>query len=263
MSKWMSFLITLPLQTGKRILLAVQFLTIIPVPHFRNVSEKDIRETAPFFPLVGALLGLILWGIQDTLRLSFPNIISTTLSLMVYTFLTGALHLDGLMDTFDALGSRKSTDKALEIMKDSRVGAMGAISAIVVYLGKAAVLYSLPGNAWGVVIVVPVLSRFGMVVAMAIAPSARGKDGLAGMFAQKISYQSLAYSIAITGLLSIGLNSVFLGLGLMLGLIVLSILITVYLSHRFGGMTGDTYGALNEILEWLGWVWGFYIFFHG
>ena len=124
----------------RQALLAAQFLTTFPLPNLSYVSEAEIRLSSMFFPLVGVVLGIILWAMEFLLRLVFPNLVSTSIALTLYTLLTGALHLDGLMDTADALGSRKPRERALEIMKDSRVGAMGVVAAVMVYSGKLAAL---------------------------------------------------------------------------------------------------------------------------
>lgn len=246
----------------RRLLLAAQFLTTIPLPNLANVSQEEIRGSSMFFPLIGAALGIILWVVDTILRMVLPNLVSTSITLTLYTLVTGALHLDGLMDTADALGSRKPRERALEIMKDSRVGAMGVVAAVVIYAGKLTVLNSLPGNSFGILVIPPVISRFTMVLAMKIAPSARGTEGLAGLFAQKISRSTVATAALISIVFSLWFNPLWLGAAVWLGCVLGAVFATTLFTRRFGGMTGDTYGALNEIVEWLGWVLGLALFLH-
>ena len=246
----------------RQALLAAQFLTTFPLPNLSYVSEAEIRLSSMFFPLVGVVLGIILWAMEFLLRLVFPNLVSTSIALTLYTLLTGALHLDGLMDTADALGSRKPRERALEIMKDSRVGAMGVVAAVMVYSGKLAALNALPVSAVGVIVIPPVLSRFTMVLAMRLSPSARGKEGLAGLFAQRIPRSALWTAAMVSIIFSLAWSPVWLGVVMWVGSVLVAILTTIFFSRRFGGMTGDTYGALNEIMEWFGWILGFGLFLH-
>ena len=245
-----------------RALLGPQFLTTIPLPNLTNVSQEDIRGSSVFFPLVGVFLGILLWAMEMILRMVLPNLVSTSIALTLYTLLTGALHLDGLMDTADALGSRKPREQALEIMKDSRVGAMGVIAALLVYTGKLAALDSLPLSAFGVIVIPPVLSRFAMVLAMKMAPPARGNEGLAGLFAQKISLRTVWTATLVSIVFTFWFNPIWLGTMMWLACVLVAVLATTFLTRRFGGMTGDTYGALNEIVEWTGWILGLALLLH-
>ena len=246
----------------RQALLAAQFLTTFPLPNLSHVSEEEIRLSSIFFPLVGVVLGIILWAMEFLLRLVFPNLVSTSIALTLYTLLTGALHLDGLMDTADALGSRKPPKRALEIMKDSRVGAMGVVAAVMVYSGKLAALNALPVSAVGVIALPPVLSRFTMVLAMRLSPAARGKEGLAGLFAQRIPRSALWTAAMVSIIFSLMWRPVWVGVVMWMASVLVAIVATTFFSRRFGGMTGDTYGALNEIVEWFGWILGFGLFLH-
>lgn len=246
----------------RQLLLAAQFLTVVPLPNLTNVSEEEIQGSSMFFPLVGAFLGILLWVLQLLLRMGLPNLVSTSIALILYTFLTGALHLDGLMDTADGIGSRKPREQALEIMKDSRVGAMGVVAAMMVFTGKLVVLAAVPVMAVPAIVIPPVLSRFTMVLAMKVAPSARGKEGLAGLFAQNVSFSTVGTAAVLSIAFSLFFRPIWMGAVLWIGCTAIALVATRFFTRRFGGMTGDTYGALNEIVEYVGWVLGLGLFLH-
>lgn len=240
---------------GKRFVLAVQFLTILPVAAVRSVSDTDMRQSVVFYPVVGLFLGGGLWTLQWILTRVLPATAATVISLAVYTVMTGFLHLDGMIDMADALGSRKPRQKALLIMRDSRVGAIGAASGVLVLLGKFAVLSNLSIHMAGAFIVIPALSRWSMVLAMSMAPYARvDQAGLGSLFANQISW----VSVGIASLIAMGAAVVLLPMRMAVSLWLFVFLGTVLfvrlLTRRFGGMTGDIYGALNELMEWLGWT---------
>ena len=237
----------------KWFLLAVQFLTMVPTPATSDVTEQDIRSSVVFFPVVGGMLGALLWVVQRFLALHVPSLPATAVSLSLYTLATGALHLDGVMDTADAIGSRRSGDQALAIMKDSRIGAMGAVVGALVLIGKFAAISTLPSKYFAPFVVVPMLSRLAMIWSMAISPSAR-PDGLGQMFARRvpiwvvIATSVFCVAVCVLTLPTVGFLSAFLYTALVVGGF------TIWMLRKFGGTTGDTYGALNEVMEWVGWM---------
>ncbi len=234
--------------------LALSFGTIIPIPDRGPIDDEALLASVSFFPIVGLILGLALWGLNAAFSLVLPRQISAIMALALYTMATGGLHLDGLMDTFDAIGSRKPAREALLIMKDSRVGAMGALAASLLLIGKALAFSKLPLTANpGAWVAVPIIARLAVVWSMPLAPAA-AETGLGVLYAQRISPKTLIVA-TVLGLLGVGLLLStqaaiilsLLGLGLTLGW-------TRYIQRRFGGSTGDTYGALIEIVEWVGFL---------
>ena len=188
------------------------------------------------------LLGLVLWVFQSVFVATCrPFAASVVLSIRL-TLATGALHLDGLMDTADAMGSRRPREAALEIMKDSRVGAMGVVVGLFAILGKWSVISSISSDHWEPFVVVPMMSHLGMIWSMVIAPSARN-EGLGAMFAQKIP----RWAVAVATCLCVGVCGLVLPFQQWLWTLLYSILtvtlFTGWMVHRFGGTTGDTYGA--------------------
>ena len=109
-------------------LIAVGFLTRIPIPQNTNFSEQKLNHASRYFPAVGWLVGIFTACLFSTLEIAFPKTIAVLFSLLFAILLTGAFHEDGLLDTTDGLGGGWSKDQKLEIMKDSRIGTYGAIT---------------------------------------------------------------------------------------------------------------------------------------
>jgi adenosylcobinamide-GDP ribazoletransferase len=235
----------------KWLLLSLQFATILPIPPVQNVTEEDMRRSVLFFPLIGLLLGALLWAVQLGLSKHMSVLSASVVSVTIYTLATGALHLDGLMDTADAIGSRSSRVRALEIMKDSRVGAMGAIAAVLALIGKVSAVSELTPHVFAPYLVVPMVSRLGMVWSMVLAPAAR-PEGLGAMFAKKLPNWTVFGATTSVLALCLCLLSFREIVEVTLYFILTTVGFTFWMMRRFGGTTGDTFGALNEILEWIG-----------
>lgn len=234
--------------------LAIQFLTICPTPTVQNVQIHELRRSTMWFPLVGLLLGGFLYGVVAGLSQVVASNVAAIVALTLFTFATGGLHLDGLMDTADAIGSRYARVEALRVMKDSRVGAMGVITGILVLATKWAAITSVSALHISPFLFVPVLSRTGMVWAMNLAPAAQKESGLGQVYAKKIPlfYVLLATFLAIV-IVYLTVHVLFaVLLFVVLGLITLCF--TRWMHAKYGGMTGDTYGALNELVETILWV---------
>ncbi len=238
----------------KWLVLAVQFCTIFPAPSPRGVTNDDLRRSVSFYPFVGALLGVLLFIILRISRSVLPPAPAAGLALALYTLFTGALHSDGLMDVMDAIGSRKPREQALEIMRDSRVGAVGSIAGALLLIGKYSALSALPARLAYPFVLVPAASRLGMVFAMNLAPYARADAGLGRVFALRVPRAAVWSAACFTA----GLGMLVAPLAIALALPVVAFLAAwgaaFFARRRFGGMTGDLYGALNEVLEWAGWL---------
>ena len=107
------------------LLAAIQFLTILPVK--RNFTSEQTGRSTAFFPVVGIIIGLILFGLHWLLHLFLPNALVNILLLTSLVVLTGGLHLDGLADTMDGMAGHRTAERRLEIMHDSRIGGIGAV----------------------------------------------------------------------------------------------------------------------------------------
>ncbi|MFC1596239.1 adenosylcobinamide-GDP ribazoletransferase [Candidatus Margulisiibacteriota bacterium] len=233
----------------RKLLIAIQFLTILPIGPKAPVTEKDLAQAPFYFPVVGLLIGLILTGINQLLSLFINEpLLINTLLISALVILTGGLHLDGLADTFDALLSRKSKTEMLAIMRDSQIGTMGALSLIIIILLKITMLSALPLELKNTALVLMgIISRYVIVLPMLRLPYAR-TEGKAKAFIDGMNPRFLATSSIITLLL------VFIA-GQLCGIITLSlvsilvIITSTFFARRFEGITGDVLGALAEMSE--------------
>ncbi len=201
------------------------------------------------FPGWGHYSGLIYWGTGVGLSSLFPAPAAAALLLALTVLLTRGLHLDGLADTVDGLGGGRTPEARLAIMKDSHLGAFGVVSLVLVLLLKFAFLLALFDRGMERNLVLfPLISRWGLVLLAALAPYARPGGGLGQAMTEGATLQLTAKATAAALLLS------FLAGGYA-GLVILGLagLVVWGLSHYFrqqlGGITGDVYGAVNEILE--------------
>ncbi|RED58506.1 adenosylcobinamide-GDP ribazoletransferase [Cohnella lupini] len=241
---------------------AVQFLTRIPLPVTIDYSEVHFRRSVIFYPYVGALIGLMVAVAGFLLDPVLPASVCAILLVALWTLLSGGLHMDGLMDTADGLLSHRSRERMLEIMKDSRVGAMGVI-VCVFYIGlKVALIISLleDGREEGLMLLmlIPAWSRNFMVAAIAGWPYARKEQGLGSLYrstSKKHAVISGAGAFLLTAVLLL-----FIGdwSWAEKGWVILSYVVVSYgigfamataISRKLGGLTGDVYGALNECIE--------------
>jgi len=230
-------------------LLALSFLTIIPAYGNKVAEEKEMANSLYAYPLVGLFIGgclALMAYVSDFLSLGLGG---DALIVILWIILTGGLHKDGLMDTADGLFSGKDKECKLEIMKDSRVGAMGVIALGAVLLLKFSFLASLPIQyKMLALLLAPVIGRTIMVYSIVCFPYARSKPGLGKCFGEKVSKVKflvvLAFSL-IVAFFAIGP----IGVGLALVTLLVAAVIAKCVGSVLGGQTGDTYGALCEISE--------------
>ena len=227
---------------------ALQFLTVIPL-RIKNIDEHKLANALIYFPLVGLLIGLILAGLSRALfAMHFFELTTAAVLVVALAVITGGMHLDGLSDTFDAAMSGKDKERCLEIMRDPHSGAMGVISIVCVLLLKVVFIFSLsPRDLPVALVLMCVLSRWSLVEAMFFFPYARS-EGKAKIFTSNINFRILllATSIAlIFAMLALRMKGLLLFIIAGLGTWLFSKLI----SRKIGGITGDTLGALNELIE--------------
>lgn len=232
----------------KSFLLALQFLTRIPVK-IRNFDSAAIGRSSIYFPAIGALLGLILAGADYALGfLGCDNLSASAVEIVLLIILTGALHLDGVADTCDALLSGKNKEEMLAIMRDPHAGAMGVTGVVSVILLKVAFLSSLFGSVRiAALVLMCAFGRWAMVCSMATAPYARS-DGKAKALLDGVNLRTTL----IAGGLAAAIAAIawqFTGLILFAVTTGVTVAITVFMKRRFGGITGDTLGATNESIE--------------
>jgi adenosylcobinamide-GDP ribazoletransferase len=227
---------------------AVQFLTRIPLSR-RAIETHELSGALAWFPLIGALVGTGIAGViaLSTRLLGFDAAIVA--GLIFGALLTGALHEDGLADACDGLGGGFTRGRALEIMRDSRIGSYGAVALVLLYAARITLFRAL-GGPIPLLFAVPAafaLARASSVALMAWLPNAR-EEGLAGDVARSLGGATVTIGIAAAAIISI----LLCGRAAMV-LVAVAVLVTLtsgfYLRHRLGGITGDCLGAVNVIVE--------------
>jgi adenosylcobinamide-GDP ribazoletransferase len=226
---------------------ALRFLTILPIPRLKPMAERDVTAAIPWFPLAGAVIGALLLPVGWLAGWSWNELVRAVLIVVAWGVITGGLHLDGLSDTFDAVMSWRPRERKLEIMKDSRVGAMGAIALGAVLLLKVAFLSAAGPDWWQAVLLAPIWGRWADIYGIFWFPAAR-EGGLGRTFRAQVQRRDFLYATVAALLLS-GLVAGWQGL--LAGLLVwgCAYMLAVWWTRDLGGLTGDTYGALCEIGE--------------
>ena len=227
--------------------IALQFLTVLPIELKQIPTAKQNGQSVLFYPLVGLLIGLTLFGLS-ILLVKLPIILAATIILVIWIWLTGGLHLDGLADTADAwVGGFGDSERTLKIMKDPNCGPIGVLSLVVVCLLKFAALYVLLEqhlNAF--LILVPVLGR--SVPLFLFLTTAYVRDKGLGRSITDFIPKKLTWTIFV---ITIALLCVFKWLGLVTFICFIAVLfyLRALFIKRIGGITGDTVGAAIELIE--------------
>lgn len=237
---------------GASFLLAVQFLTRVPVRLDRLYSSGRMAASVRFYPLVGALLGGGLAGLFLLAGFLFPTFVAVLITIAAGVFVTGAFHEDGLADTFDGIGGGLTREKALNIMKDSRIGTYGAAVLIMALALKVAALMSLPQVMICFALIAGHgLSRLSSVLVIATSKYVRD-EGTGKPVAGDISPQSLAVALGTGGLIVMlwcvwqsPIALIWGGVGMMFG----HGLMRLFFEPKLGGYTGDTLGAVQQASE--------------
>lgn len=230
-------------------LVALSFLTVATIPMPGYAHRLPMGWAVACFPIGGAIIGLCLAGIDWLLAPWLPAGVLAAVLLATLLGLTGALHLDGLMDSFDGLFGGKDREKRLAIMKDSRVGSFGIAAAISVLLMEYASLSALASPARGGALVLAVgLSRWGMAALLWVYPAAT-PTGLAAGLKPEIRWPHLLVATAVAGLLSAA--SGLMGFALFGAAALLVAIIGAVANSKIGGITGDSCGAAGQLVEML------------
>ncbi|MBI9106759.1 MAG: adenosylcobinamide-GDP ribazoletransferase [Spirochaetales bacterium] len=231
-----------------KLLYAIRFLTIIPIPYRQDEDMASVARATIFFPAVGLIIGGLLYGASLLSVKFFIPEVSSALILLIWVVITGGLHLDGLADLADGLGGGKTRTEKLSIMKDSRTGAFGAIALIIQLLLKwTLILQFIKDGASFSLLLIPMGARWITMNFILIFPSAR-KDGMGSFFKEysRVREPLLAgfFTLAAAFLIG-GLPGIFACLA---ALLLLSIA-TLVISRILEGLTGDVYGSLIETGE--------------
>ncbi|HHW58550.1 MAG TPA: adenosylcobinamide-GDP ribazoletransferase [Clostridia bacterium] len=240
----------------KVLILSIQFMTGIPIPINIDIEENKIYKIASYLPLVGLLIGSILFISHLLLKDLFSREIIMTLLVALSYILTRGMHIDGLADTFDGLFSNKGRDKILEIMKDSRLGTNGVLVLVFMVILKILFLSSIKQSiVFSALLMSPVVARLSVVFSIAISKSARGGKGLGGLLLEKAGLKEFTIAFVISVVIShfvMPLRNFFELTAISL---IFTYLMSKYISKRIGGMTGDTLGAVIEFVELMVYIY--------
>ncbi len=239
-------------QQNKAFWLAIQFLTRLPTPNFSSVSAQNMGQAISYFPLVGLIIGGLLWllmiglsGIAEMTSQGLSAEVIAGILLLFWAWVTGGLHLDGLADSCDGwLGATGNPKRALEIMKDSRIGTGGGVALIVVLLLKWALLTQIVMLEKGIILLfVPLLARVASIALMPVTPY-MSQAGLAESMFNHLSTKAVLFWVVLSIILLLALHW-----GLALAVLLFWLWIRRWMQTLTGGMTGDTAGAMTELME--------------
>ena len=241
-------------------LIGLQFLTRISIVRQTVWTEEDFGRSVKFFPAIGAVLGIsyvAIIGLIINLTDGRFQTLEAAIVLALTVMLTGGIHCDGFMDTFDGLFSGRDRERMLEIMKDSHVGAFGAVSFMTLAIVEFATLEELtrlPSETFlSAIYAMPILGRLMMAMTIGLFPYAR-REGMGKAFAQYTTGSTLIFAAVETLilLLPIAIVSVEMFLAALASACA-AFMFTLYFGHyatkKLGGVTGDVYGAVTLISE--------------
>jgi adenosylcobinamide-GDP ribazoletransferase len=228
--------------------IAAGFLTILPVMPERPGSDDAVAQSFAWFPLIGFALGAALYAWDSLLGGIFGHVVTSVLTILTLTVVTGAVHLDGLADTADALGAGWDRERALAILRDSRIGTFGAAAVFFALALEVVALATMFGGRRCVALFVAVgLARWSMVVAT------RGLDYLRAEGAGSALLQrDPRQTQLLSGLTTLGALAPLASMRVVIAIIVaaaIAVALRGFFRRWLGGVTGDLIGACGQIVE--------------
>ena len=233
----------------KSVLVAVQFLTQVPV-HFKHYPEKQaVGSSLLFYPLVGLLIGLFITCLALSLS-TIPTMLNSAMVLTAWVGITGALHIDGLADSCDAwVGGQGDRLRTLQIMKDPSSGPVAVVMLICHLLLKVfAIDALLTLQQFELLIIAPLVARTLLPILLLITPYVRA-NGIGAMLVDNAPRKKVYVSCLLTGLMGFTLFEVNLVFFSILTASVSLFCLRSMMLNRLHGLTGDTAGASIEIVE--------------
>ena len=234
----------------EQFIILLQFMTRIPIPLKINYSEKKLGKSIKFFPLVGLIIGLILYFSNFLVTVYFKNIFYNKTIIAIFLtileiLIVGIIHIDGLADTFDGLFSYAKKEKMLEIMKDSRIGTNGTVVLILYFITKTVLTSEIIMINPKYLIICPIIARLSTPVNAGLSNYAR-KSGMSNaiisengifeaIFSLALSIILVFYIIDIKGIITIFIAFIFI------------IIFMLNVRKKIDGITGDTMGACLEL----------------
>jgi adenosylcobinamide-GDP ribazoletransferase len=228
----------------KRLISAIEFLTILPMG---KPPVYEPRGMVPFFPVVGMILGTLVSIFDQVALRLWPAPVAAVLDVVFLAVLTGAFHLDGLGDTADGLLGHRSREKALVVMKDSRIGVMGLVAIVCGLTIKWGGILNLSAHRSLLLVLIPAYARGSMLFGIRMLPYGRPEGGLgraiAGDTLHIYAFWGFLIPIALTSVLG------WRGAWMNFMFILTTASILLYYKKRMGCITGDMLGAMTEITE--------------
>ncbi len=232
------------------LVVAARYLTIVPFPGPVRSSPDALGRAAPWFPVVGLAMGLVLAAADRATQVIFPLLLAGLITVTLWKLLTGGLHLDGLADCLDGLGGRDAEHR-LAIMRDSRIGAFGALGLILLLLLEIAAVTEMPSSIRArALVMVPAVARATPPLLARVFRPAR-QEGLGAAFGAGVGAPavpialSVALVVAIVALRALGVVVLTVSVGS-------ALLFARFFAARVSGITGDVLGAAIEIAELAG-----------
>jgi adenosylcobinamide-GDP ribazoletransferase len=225
---------------------ALQFLTLLPCPARIDYANVNVGRAAIFFPVIGLILGFILMLVNFLLEPFASAGLLSVILVSLLAFLTRGLHLDGLGDTFDGLGAGGDRDHILSVMDDSRTGVFGLVAIVLVLFLKIHALESMEVDRWRTLLVALILGRWAAV--LLAYRSTAAKDGLGSHLINQLQTKHFLIATLATLLL---VAAIWRGNGIvmMAWVAIFTTASKSYFHRRLGGVTGDTFGAIEELSE--------------
>ena len=226
----------------RRLILAIQFLTRLPTPQVKDFHDDDLSRAAVYYPLVGAIIGVLL--ALPLYALDGRPWLAGVLALLLWVWVTGALHLDGLGDVADAFGAaHRDPQRFLDVLKDPHMGVFGVVTLVMQLLLKFVLLAELAASPlWFGIVLVPAWARWGTLWWSRLLPSLHGA-GMAERFSWQLSLRSMwLWAVLLAAVTLFTAWPLLLALGLVP-------LIAAYWRRRLGGISGDCLGASVEVSE--------------
>lgn len=228
-------------------------MTRIPIPVEIPFTRERLARGMKYLPLVGGAVGAVAVGSYYITSMIVPGMPALFASLTAWVLITGALHLDGLADTFDGVFSYRPRERILEIMKDSRLGTNGGVAVVLVLMAKLTALYSLEDRHIIMALIsAPVAGRLALVLAASLGRYARAEEGL-GSFVNDTGPREFIPALVLA-MPALALDPVTVSIAAGSALAV-PVVMHLYLNRKLGGVTGDTLGACVELAEtWVLWT---------
>lgn len=234
----------------EQFIILLQFMTRIPIPLKINYSEKKLGKSIKFFPLVGLIIGLILYFSNFLVTVYFKNIFYNKTIIAIFLtileiLIVGIIHIDGLADTFDGLFSYAKKEKMLEIMKDSRIGTNGTVILILYFITKTVLTSEIIMINPKYLIICPIIARLSTPVNAGLSNYAR-KSGMSNAIISENGIFEVIFSLT----LSIILVFCIIGIKGIIAISIAFIFIIIFMLNvrkKIDGITGDTMGACLEL----------------